>query len=284
MAIDKRQLANDNFAIDWFENRLNEVKAEVDSLMKQFRLSEALKTIYSLIWDDFCSWYLEWVKPGFEQPIEKAIYEKTIYFFSELMQLLHPYMPFVTEEIYHLLEDRKEDLCVKQIAKPGDIDSTVLTNGIQLQKDITAIRDARKKNQIKNIEKIKFSADYPMQKFLLSNPSLLGLLQKQTNIELNSDALIGEGSLKVLSNEIIVHSGNNTFYLQLDRQIDKSGQKEDLIKDLEHQKGFLLSVEKKLSNEKFVANAKPEVLAMEQKKKADALSRIKAIEESLAAL
>src|SRR5204862_2006503 len=106
-----------DFAINWFENRLNEVEAQVESLMKQFRLSEALKTIYSLVWDDFCSWYLEWVKPGFEQHIEAAVYNKTVYFFEELMQLLHPFMPFISEEIYQLLKPQTTDLCVVQVGK-----------------------------------------------------------------------------------------------------------------------------------------------------------------------
>src|ERR1700754_663945 len=111
---DNDQQLADSFAVTWFENRLSHAKAEVDSLMQQFRLSEALKTIYSLIWDDFCSWYLEWIKPGFEQPINSNVYNKTIGYFEELMQLLHPYMPFVTEEIYHLLKTQTEDLCIKQ--------------------------------------------------------------------------------------------------------------------------------------------------------------------------
>src|SRR5678816_2657099 len=89
------ELQASSFAVEWFKNRLNEVKAEIEDQYKDFRLSESLKTIYSLIWDDFCSWYLEWVKPGFEHPIEKEVYEKTVYFFEELMQLLHPFMPFV---------------------------------------------------------------------------------------------------------------------------------------------------------------------------------------------
>src|SRR5664279_5066739 len=104
----------DSFAVLWFENRLNEVKAEVNVLMGQFKLSEALKTIYSLIWDDFCSWYLEWVKPGFEQLIDVSVQGKTVLFFNELIQLLHPFMPFITEEIYHLLQEKEDDLCVKQ--------------------------------------------------------------------------------------------------------------------------------------------------------------------------
>src|SRR4030095_15736058 len=95
--------ATDNFAISWFENRLGEAKAELEKLYVDFRLSEALKLIYSLIWDDFCSWYLEWVKPGFELKIEQRVYEKTVYFFEELMQLLHPFMPFITEEVFHQL-------------------------------------------------------------------------------------------------------------------------------------------------------------------------------------
>ncbi|HSC38901.1 MAG TPA: class I tRNA ligase family protein, partial [Chitinophagaceae bacterium] len=115
-AANNSPLTTDNslFPLDWFANRLSEARAEVDTLMGQFRLSEALKTIYSLVWDDFCSWYLEWVKPGFEQPIDAIVYTKTIGYFTELMQLLHPFMPFITEEIYHLLSERKDDLCVKQ--------------------------------------------------------------------------------------------------------------------------------------------------------------------------
>jgi valyl-tRNA synthetase len=278
--------STENFAIDWFENRLNEAKAEIEKSYKEFKLSEALKTIYSLIWDDFCSWYLEWVKPGFEQPIEKNVYEKTVYFFEELMQLLHPFMPFVTEEIYHYLrEGRTDDLCVKQYKSIEDFSTQVLLNAAQLKKDITAIRDARKKSQIKNIEKIKFTATYQLQKFLLSNPSILEILKKQTNVELSDEAIRSEGSLKVLHNEIVVQSiGNNFFYLQAKNQVDNSVQKDQLIKDLEYQKGFLISVEKKLSNERFVQNAKPEVIEIERKKKADAEAKIKAIEESLSSL
>ena len=102
-----KSASKSNFAVEWFENRLNEVRTEVDKLLQEFRLSEALKTIYSLIWDDFCSWYLEWVKPGFEQPIDTAVYMiKLLSFFEQLMQLLHPFMPFITEEIYHLLKEQ----------------------------------------------------------------------------------------------------------------------------------------------------------------------------------
>jgi valyl-tRNA synthetase len=274
-AANNSHLTTNNFAIDWFENRLNEVKAEVDGLMKQFRLSEALKTIYSLIWDDFCSWYLEWVKPGFEQPIEKAIYEKTIYFFSELMQLLHPYMPFVTEEIYHLLEDRKEDLCVKQLTLFTNADKPILKQGNLLKEVITGIRDVRNKNQIKPKEQVQLHIQTAIA---ATYQSIESILAKQ----LNAKAILFVNDK--VNNCISAVIGNDKFYIESEQPINTGSQKDDLVKDLEHQKGFLLSVEKKLGNEKFVANAKPEVLAMEQKKKADALSRIKAIEESLAAL
>ena len=119
---------------NWFENRLNEVRNEVDNLMSQFRLSEALKTIYSLIWDDFCSWYLEWIKPEFEEKIAEPVYEKTVSFFDSLLQLLHPFMPFITEEIYHFLKERNDDLIVKQFSPAGKTDATILQQGNRLKK------------------------------------------------------------------------------------------------------------------------------------------------------
>jgi len=261
-----------HFAIDWFQNRLQQVQEEVDGLMKQFRLSEALKTIYSLIWDDFCSWYLEWVKPGFEQPIEKAIYEKTIYFFTELMQLLHPYMPFVTEEIYHLLQQRADDLCTRPYKAFDKADAAILVQGNLLKEVITGIRDVRNKNQIKPKEQIQL---YIQTTLTSTYQSIENILYKQ----LNAKAILFVADK--VANTISAVIGNDKFYIESEQPINNGSQKEDLLKDLQHQQGFLTVVEKKLSNEKFVANAKPEVLAMEQKKKADALSRIKAIEESL---
>ncbi len=265
----------DNFALDWFENRLNQVKAEVDELMKQFRLSEALKVIYSLIWDDFCSWYLEWIKPGFEQSIETAVYNKTITFFTELMQLLHPYMPFVTEEIYHLLEERKDDLCIKQFAEAKPADKKFLLQGNLLKQVITNIRDARNKNQLKPKETIRLSIETSMPE---SYRSIKDILSKQVNAEEMSFVK------EAVANTIVVAIEKDKFYIATEKELDTSALKGDLLKDLEHQKNFLASVEKKLSNEKFVQNAKPEVLAMEQKKKADAEARIKTIEESLSTI
>ena len=268
-------LITHDFAIDWFSNRLNKVRAEVDSLMKQFRLSEALKTIYSLIWDDFCSWYLEWIKPGFEQPIDAAVYNKTIGYFEELMQLLHPYMPFVTEEIYHLLKEQPDDLCVKQFAAVQPVDENILAQGELLKQVITTIRDGRNKNQLKPKEAIKLFIETDSKE---SYSSIQNILSKQVNAD--EISFTGEA----IANTIVVAVEKDKFYLKTEKELDTATLKDDLLKDLEHQKGFLLSVEKKLSNEKFVQNAKPEVLALEQKKKADAEARIKTIEESLSTI
>ncbi len=268
-------LTTHQFALDWFENRLNKVRAEVDLLMKQFRLSEALKNIYSLIWDDFCSWYLEWVKPGFEQPIDAAVFSKTIHYFEELMQLLHPYMPFVTEEIYHLLKIQTDDLCVKQFATVKPADENILQQGELLKQVITGIRDGRNKNQLKPKETIKLFIETDTKQ---NYNSIESILCKQVNADEISF------TQKAISNTIVIAVEKDKFYLKTDKELDTSTLKDDLLKDLEHQKGFLVSVEKKLGNERFVQNAKPEVLAMEQKKKADAEARIRTIEESLSTI
>jgi valyl-tRNA synthetase len=269
------QLITHDFALGWFSNRLNKVRTDVDALMKQFRLSEALKTIYSLIWDDFCSWYLEWVKPGFDQPIDAAVYNKTVNYFEDLMQLLHPYMPFVTEEIYHLLKGQKDNLCVKQFTGMKAADQQILAQGELLKQVISTIRDGRNKNQIKPKETIKLFIETKAKE---SYSSIENILSKQVNAEEISF------TSEAVANTIIVAVEKDKFYLKTAKELDTSTLKDDLLKDLEHQKGFLASVEKKLSNDRFVQNAKPEVLALEQKKKADALARIKTIEESLSTI
>ena len=281
---ERSQESENNFAVVWFENRLNEAKAEVDALMNQFRLSEALKTIYSLIWDDFCSWYLEWIKPayakasadkpGFDQPMDEAVYNKTIYFFEELLQLLHPYMPFITEEIYHLLKERKDDddLCMKQFESIKTSDKTILQEGELLKKVISAIRDARNKNQIKPKESIKL---YIQAEATDNYKAIENILSKQVNSqEINY-------SKENIANAIVVAVEKDKFFIETKKQVDTSALKEELLKDLGYQNNFLNSVLKKLSNERFVQNAKPEVVELERKKQADAEARIKTIEESL---
>ncbi|MBN8720654.1 MAG: valine--tRNA ligase [Sediminibacterium magnilacihabitans] len=261
-----------NFVLTWFENRLNQVKAEVNELMTQFRLSEALKTLYSLIWDDFCSWYLEWVKPGFEQPIDAVVYEKTVQYFEELVQLLHPFMPFITEEIYHQLKERTDDLCVKQYSKPADADALVLSEGQLLKQVISALRDARNKNQVKPKDSIQLHIQTTNK---AGYEAIENILAKQVNaasVQYTADAV---------ANSIVVAVEKDRFFIESEKQIDADALKTELLKDLEYQQKFLESVAKKLGNERFVQNAKPEVVELERKKQADALARIKTIEESL---
>ena len=280
-AISHKPLANsleqtaNSFPVAWFQNKLAETRAEVDSMMDQFKLSEALKTIYSLIWDDFCSWYLEWVKPGFEQPIDAAVYQKTILFFTELMQLLHPFMPFVTEEIYHLLDERNDDLCIKQFGNVVATDSLILEKGVLLKDIITGLRDVRNKQQIKPKESIELYISTSNESIYRSIEDILAKQVNAKNISYTTSTIAETISCVI---------GKDKFYIKTEQPLNTGSQKTDLMKELEHLKGFLVSVEKKLGNEKFVNNAKPEVLALEQKKKADAETKIRVIEESLAAL
>jgi valyl-tRNA synthetase len=273
---DERRATTETFALYWFENRLAQVQQEVAQLLKDFKLSEALKVIYSLIWDDFCSWYLEWVKPEYGQPIDAAVYTKTISYFESLLELLHPFMPFVTEEIYHLLSNKEagDDICIKQITVATSFSKSILDQGEILKQTITAIRDIRNKQLLKPKETIQVFIEEVAKK---NYEAFQTILAKQVNAD----------TLAFVNNEVtpatsIVNGKDKIFITSAFFKQDTAGQKEDLEKDLIHLKGFLLSVEKKLSNEKFVANAKPEVLAIEQKKKADAEEKIKMIEATLA--
>jgi valyl-tRNA synthetase len=220
---------------------------------------------------------LEWVKPGFEQPIDKSIYDKTVYFFEELMHLLHPFMPFVTEEIYHHLKERNEgdDLTIKQQAEINRQEQTILKQADLLKQVITALRDVRVKNQLKPKEEIKLQIQTSDQS---AYNSFKAILAKQVNA---SEITFANATVAGSINTVVQ---KDKFFIETENELDTKAQKEQLLKDLEYQKGFLLSVEKKLSNERFVQNAKPEVVEVEKKKKADAEAKIKAIEESLSGL
>ncbi|HEY8918878.1 MAG TPA: valine--tRNA ligase [Chitinophaga sp.] len=276
-AVGSGQLAEENFAVKWFESRLQEVQGQVADLFKDFRLSEALKTIYSLIWDDFCSWYLEWVKPGFEQPIDAAVFRKTQDFFDQLMQLLHPFMPFVTEEIYQQLQARNagDDLIVKQFVKPAAPHHALLVEGALAKEVISSIRDARNKHQIKPKDPITLHIDTVHENAFKQIESILAKQVNAKAIVYTKTAVAGSITLVVQKDK---------FYLETEHTLDTGAQKEQLEADLKYQQGFLESVEKKLGNERFVSNAKPEVVAAERKKKADAEEKIRAITESLKAM
>ncbi len=262
------------FAIKWFENRLQECKEIVAEQMQQFQISEALKTIYSLIWDDFCSWYIEWVKPAQGKVIEKYIIDKSIVFLDELLQMLHPFMPFITEEIYHLLKvrDENDDLCIKQFTKDANANNLILQNGLLLKKIISAMRDLRNKQNLKPKESVRI--------FILSENEqqyfpIMNLLQKQL---FTSDISFVQVPVK---DALVLAIENDRFFIETENEIQNESQKEGLEKDLAHQKNFLSAILKKLSNEKFIQNAKADVIALEQKKYDDTEARIQAIEESL---
>lgn len=265
------------FAINWMEQRLAEVSNQMEDLFKDFRLSEGLKTLYSLIWNDFCSWYLEWVKPAMDQPIQKEVYERTIGLYERLLQLLHPYMPFITEEIYHALrEGRTDDLINRQLAPVAQPDVATLKDGALLQELITAIRDTRNKNQLKPKETIKLYIDTQDQSFYNKVKSILARQVNAEEISFTQEAKQGSISIVVQTDKLyIVADAAN---------VDTGAQKEQMLKEIDYLKGFLASVEKKLGNERFVQNAKPEIIENERKKQADALAKIKALEESISLL
>ena len=270
------------FALDWMDARLAHVSQELAEMIKDFRLSEGLKTIYSLIWNDFCSWYLEWVKPGMEQPVSKHVYDRTVAIYEQLLQLLHPYMPFVTEEIYHLVKDREagDDLIIKQLPVHDTPRAEILTSGTKLQELITAVRDTRVKNQLKPKDTIKLWIDTIHHSFY---EGVQDILRRQVNAE--HIGFIGKDGAQSTTGMIAIVVLTDKLYIEAAAAtIDTGAQKEQMQKDLDYFRGFIASVSKKLDNEKFVANAKPEVIANERKKMADAQDKVKTLEESLAAM
>ena len=261
-----------DFAAGWFQSRLDQASGEIDSLLSQFRLSEALKTLYSLIWDDFCSWYLEWIKPAQDGSLPLSTYNRTVGYFTQLIQLLHPFMPFITEEIYHLLAERSDDLCVKQFGAPQPADTLILAEGQLLKDVITSIRDARNKNSIKPKEEVQLHIQTTVQDLYQRIRPILSRQVNAASITYTAEAI---------PSSIAVVCGKDTLYLQTDRPLDTAGQKESLLKEIDYLKGFITLIDKKLGNERFVANAKPEVVELERRKRSDAETKIKAIEESL---
>ena len=263
---------NSDFAITWFQNRLNEVRIAVDKLMKEFRLSEALKTIYSLIWDDYCSWFLEWIKPEYGKNVDPKNYDSAIGFFENILQLLHPYMPFITEEIYHLLKEREDDLVISQFRPVVVPVEATLQLGNLLKEIITAIRDVRNKNNIKPRDAVKLFIE-------TQDPSVYGPLQQILIRQVNAEFI--KFNIPPGNTAITIVVAKEKIFIETNIEIDVPAQKDKLLKDLDYLKGFLNSVERKLSNDKFVRNAKPEVIELERKKKSDTEEKISMIEQSL---
>lgn len=262
-------------AVTWFESRMNQSLAEIEDHFSKFRISDALHSLYKLVWDDFCAWYLEMIKPEFGNPIDKATYDKTIHLFETLLKALHPFMPFITEELWHELTDRKEKDCIVVAASPspGSFDQKILDEAQLSFEIITEIRNTRNTKNISPKEALKLlvrnGGQAPLKTFW-------SIIKKLSNVsEVGFVSAAPEGN----TTPFLVRAFE--FYIPMEGKVDVAKEKEAIRKDIEYQRGFLVSVDKKLSNEKFVSSAPPQVIEMERKKKADAESKIRSLEESL---
>jgi valyl-tRNA synthetase len=273
--VNDRLESNDHkIAIDWFESKLNYSLGLVEDHFSKYRISDALIAIYKLIWDDFCSWYLEMIKPSFGQPIDSGTRDATQEFLDKLMRLLHPFMPFITEEIYRNMKERDEDDYVIHAPWPerGDYNMVLIEEAEETFKIITNIRNIRNTQGISQKKELKlFIKTGRKERFIDFNHSL----KKMANL---SEVSFIENKITNALHFIIK---NDEFFIPTDGEIDQTQQIVELEKELEYTKGFLLSVMKKLNNKNFVDNAPEKVVAMERKKKSDAEARILKLEESL---
>ena len=261
-------------AVKWFNAVLNKTLAEVDDLFGKFRLSEALMAVYKLFWDEFSSWYLEMVKPAYGQPIDRATYEATLGFFDTLLRLLHPFMPFITEELWQHIAERKdgESIMTAQLPKAGEIDEATITAVNTAKEIIAGVRTVRLQKNIPNKEALE------LQQVSTAEVPVLPIVMKLANLSAVNNVTEKDAtaaSFLVGTTEYAVPLGNN---INVEEELKK------LEADLKYNEGFLQSVLKKLSNEKFVNNAPAKVIEMERKKQADAEAKIATLKESIAAL
>ncbi|WP_304064739.1 valine--tRNA ligase [Pedobacter glucosidilyticus] len=264
--------------IAWFDARFNEALAEIENNFNQYRLSEALMASYKLVWDDFCAWYLEMVKPAYQQPIDAATYKATLTYFENILKLLHPFMPFLTEELWHdeVFGSRTSaDCCIIAQMPESKAANASLLKEIEVVKQVVSeIRNIRNTKQISPKEAlnlaIKVSSDINFESY----KAIIAKLANISEISYTPDKLSGAASFL---------AGRDEFFVPLAGNIDAEAEKEKINKEIVYLEGFLKAVDAKLSNERFVQNAKPEVVANEQNKKADAEAKIKILKESLAA-
>ena len=270
-ASDIEQPLHAEIAIKWFEQQLSATALEIDDLMSKYRISEALTAIYKLIRDDFSGWYLELIKPTYGQPIDTKTLRKTEQFLETLLAQLHPFMPFITEELWQALKERQEgeSLMVTLIPEAGSVDNAFLARFAQTQEIISAIRNIRTSKNLSPREELVLEV---APSYANDMDAVLMKLANLTEIRRSEEKSEGSISFVIGTDEFAVPMAN---LINAEEEIKK------LEEDLEYQKKFLLGVEKKLSNENFVARAPEQVIALERKKKADAESRIQTIEQSL---
>jgi len=273
-------LSNPNkIAIEWFDSRFNQALIEIEDNFKQYRLSEALMATYKLVWDDYCAWYLEMIKPVYQQPIDKETYTVTVSFFENILRILHPFMPFITEELWHdeLFGERSEmDCCiVAQLPKNGEINTQLLAATESIKQVVTQIRNVRNSKQISPKETLQLAAKPSGNINYSTYGSIISKLGNVTELTTVEDKITGAISFMV---------GTDEFFIPMEETIDPAVECERLKKEKEYLDGFLRSVNAKLSNERFMSNAKPDIIDNELKKKADAEAKLKIIEENLTAL
>jgi valyl-tRNA synthetase len=270
------QPESSKIAIDWFENKLNTELEKINESYDKYRISEALMSTYKLVWDDFCSWYLEMIKPGYQQPIDAKTLESTKEFFERLLKIMHPFTPFISEEIWHLIRERKdgEDIIVATWPELKNVNQNSLTAFDRGAEIISGIRNIRKQKNIANkvtLElMVKASGDVKTD----FDPVIIKL-GNLTKLDYVTEKVDNAFSFIVDKTE---------FFIPFGEEINVEEEIEKLNTQLAYEKGFLIGVQKKLSNERFVNNAPEQVVAVEKKKEADAQDKIKMIEEKLASL
>lgn len=274
---DASQPEASTLAIKWFGNRYNEAKAELEDHFSKYRLSDALMTVYKLIWNDFCSWYLEWVKPGYEQPIDLATHAATVGYFEDVLKLLHPFMPFISEDIWHNINERSENnnLIIASWPESKAFDADVLSKGLLLFDIITNVRNLRSSKGISPKDTLDLQVKTEQQTLF---EELEASIKKMGNI--GSVTFVATQPENCFS---FVLQGNEVFVPVAD-QIDVEAEREKLSEELKYAEGFLKSVQKKLSNERFVNNAPDAVVSVERKKLADTEAKIAALKAGIEAL
>jgi valyl-tRNA synthetase len=268
------QPESSKIAVEWFKSKLSDTIAEVEDLFSKYRLSEALMLLYKLFWDEFSSWYLEIVKPAYQKPIDKLSYDATLSFFDDLLRLLHPFMPFITEELWQALYTREEgvSLMISLQPKGEDVNKELLSDFEDVKNIISGIRTIRLEKNIPNKEALELEITGKHKELF---NSIIAKMCNLTSIKLVSEKQTGSAGFLV---------GTTEYTVPLTDNIDTEAELKKLEAELTYTEGFLKSVQKKLSNEKFVQNAKPEIVENERKKMADAESKIALIKENIAAI
>ncbi len=273
---DTEQPESAKMAIAWYKSRFEKTLTFIEEQFDQYRLSDALTAIYKLVWEDFSSWYLEMVKPEFGHPIDGKTFEATVGFFENNVKILHPFMPFITEEIWQYFNERspEEALIVSKYPKKKEFDEVILGEFEMIKEIISAVRNLRKQKNISFKESLELS----FVKKEEMNPDFFAMIIKMCNI-----SNVEEVEHKI-ENALTFRVGSNEFFIPYAQEIDIEAETIKLKEELAYHKGFLTSVQKKLSNERFVNNAPEQVIINERKKEADALAKIAMVEKSLSSL